>query len=121
MEKAILIIGVALVLWGLLIAIRPHTLRTTIHVMEKGLLVYAPAAVRIVLGVVFLLAARDCRVPWLIVAFGIIMFVAGVVMFMIRPGRLRSFLHWWAERSMPTLRILGVTGAAIGGLIAWAA
>jgi len=121
MEKAILIIGVLLVLWGVWVVFRPQTVRKMIHLLAKGLLVYVPAVVRVALGVVFLLAARDCRVKWLIMALGIIMFAAGIIMFMMKPARLRSLFEWWANRSVIVLRVMGIMAAAVGGLIAWAA
>lgn len=120
MNKAILIIGVVLIVWGLWIVFRPGTVRTMIQFFSKGLLVYVPAAVRVILGVVFLVSARECRFPWVIGAFGIVMFSAGVIMFMIKPSKLRPLFQWWADRSLIFIRIIGLLGAAVGGLIAWA-
>lgn len=121
MQKVILIIGVVLVVWGFLIVLRPEFIRKAVHLLSKGPLVYMPAAVRVLLGVVFLVAARDCQVRWLIIALGVIMFTAGVIMFMIKPSKLRPMFQWWVARSPLFLHIMGLVAAGIGGLIAWAA
>jgi hypothetical protein len=42
-------------------------------------------------------------------------------MFMIKPSKLRPLFQWWADRSLIFIRIIGLLGAAVGGLIAWAA
>jgi len=120
MSKVILTIGILLILLGLWILIRPQFIRKAIHVLAKGPLVYIPAAVRVVLGVVFLLAARETRVTWLIVAVGVFMFATGIIMFMLKAAKLRDFLGWWANRSLVTLRIMGVVLAVVGGIVAWA-
>ncbi len=121
MNKVVLTIGVLLVIWGLWIVIRPEFIRKIIQVLCKGLLVYIPPAVRVLLGIVFLLSARECRVPWVVMAFGIIMFAAGIVMFMMKAGKLRSMFEWWGKRSLTALRVMGLLAAAVGGVIAWAA
>ncbi len=120
MKKVVLIIGIVIILWGIWIVIKPGIVKAIITRL-KGPLVYLPAILRIALGVVFLISVRDCRIKWLIMAFGILFFAAGIVMFMIKPTKLRRFFQWWADRAPLTIRAIGIIAAAVGGVIAYAA
>ena len=120
MDKVILVIGIVIVLWGIWIVIKPGVVKA-ILTRIKGPLIYVPAILRIVMGVVFLVSARECQFKWIIIAFGILFFAAGIGMFMIKPAKLKAFFERWANRAPLTIRILGIIAAAIGGVIAYAA
>jgi len=120
MDKVILIIGVVVILWGIWVLVRPGIVKAIIRRL-KGPLVYLPACLRVVLGVVFLVSVRDCRIRWVITTLGILMFAAGIVMFMVKPARLQAFFERWADRPLLMIRILGVVAAAFGALTVWAA
>ncbi len=120
MKKVVLIIGIVIILWGIWVVIKPGIVKA-IFTRLKGPLVYLPALIRVALGVVFLISVGDPRSEWVIMAFGIIFFAAGIVMFMIKPAKLRHFFQWWANRAPLTIRLLGIIAAAVGGVIAYAA
>ena len=120
MNKVILVIGIVIILWGIWVVIKPGIVKAILTRL-KGPLVYLPALLRIALGVVFLISVRDCQIKWLIMAFGIIFFAAGIAMFMIKPAKLQAFFERWANRAPLTIRLLGIIAAAVGGVIAYAA
>lgn len=120
MDKVILVIGIVIVLWGIWIVIKPGVVKAILTHL-KGPLVYVPALLRIALGVVFLVSARECQFKWIVIAFGILFFAAGIGMFMIKPAKLQAFFERWANRAPLTIRVLGIIAAAIGGVIAYAA
>ena len=120
MDKVILVIGIVIVLWGIWVVVKPGIVKAII-IRLKGPLIYVPALLRIALGVVFLVSARECQYKWIIMAFGILFFAAGIGMFMIKPTRLKAFFERWANRAPLTIRAMGIIAAAIGGVIAYAA
>ncbi len=120
MDKVILVIGIVIILWGIWIVIKPGVVKAILTRL-KGPLVYIPALLRIALGVVFLVSARECRYKWIVIAFGDLFFAAGIGMFMIKPARLQAFFERWANRAPLTIRVMGIIAAAIGGVIAYAA
>ncbi len=120
MDKVILVIGIVIVLWGIWIVVKPGVVKAILTRL-KGPLIYIPALLRIALGVVFLVSARECQYKWIVIAFGVLFFAAGIGMFMIKPARLRAFFERWANRAPLTIRVLGIIAAAIGGVIAYAA
>lgn len=120
MDKVILVIGIVIILWGIWIVIKPGVIKAILTHL-KGPLVYVPALLRIALGVVFLVSARECQYKWIVIAFGVLFFAAGIGMFMIKTAKLKTFFERWANRAPLTIRILGIIAAAIGGVIAYAA
>jgi hypothetical protein len=120
MDKVVLVIGLVIALWGIWVVIKPGIVKAIITRL-KGPLVYLPAILRVALGIVFLISVGDPRTEWVIMAFGILFFAAGIVMFMIKPAKLRHFFQWWADRGPLTIRALGIIAAALGGVIAYAA
>ena len=120
MDKVILVIGIVIILWGIWVVVKPGVVKA-ILTRIKGPLIYVPALLRIALGVVFLVSARDCKHTWVIMVFGILFFAAGIGMFMIKPAKLQAFFERWANRAPLTIRVLGIIAAAGGGVIAYAA
>ena len=120
MDKVILVIGIVIVLWGIWIVIKPGVVKA-ILIRIKGPLIYVPGLLRIALGVVFLVSARDCQYKWVVIAFGVIFFAAGIGMFMIKPARLKTIFERWANRAPLTIRMIGIIAAAIGAVIAYIA
>ena len=120
MNKVVLIIGILIILWAIWIVVKPGVVKAILTRL-KGPLVYVPGLLRIALGVVFLVLARDCRNKWIIMTFGVIFFAAGIGMFMIKPAKLQAFFERWANRAPLTIRLLGIIAAAVGGIIAYAA
>ncbi len=77
------------------------------------------AAIAIAVGIVFLIYARECKQPWLIIVFGLIAAIKGVAIFLIKPQSLKDTLTWLVERSDTTLRLFGILALAVGVLIVY--
>ncbi len=122
MDKIIMAIGILIVLEGVLLLIKPDWMQKAIRFFTKGKMLYLAALLRLVLGVLFLVSARECdKQPWIIFGFGILLLLAGAVMFVIRLDKLKAYLNWWLQRSLITIRLLSIIAFVIGGVIFWAA
>jgi uncharacterized protein YjeT (DUF2065 family) len=116
-QWVVLIIGALVVAEAAVILIRPGVYRKFIKFFTYGRMLYIPAAVEIVIGILFLICALDCRQPWLIIVFGLIAAIKGVWIFLMKPQTLKNMLTWLGERSDTTLRLLGILALAVGVLI----
>ena len=121
MENVILIIGIAIVLEGVGLAVWPGFFKKVIEFFIKGKIIYSAAMLRILLGIVFLVAAQSCGHPWIVIALGIILLGAGAGMFAIKLEKLKSFVGFWAKQSLLTLRFLSIWAFLIGALVIYAA
>jgi uncharacterized protein YjeT (DUF2065 family) len=120
MKITVWIIGALIVFEAVVLLIKPDYYRKFVKLLARGRLMYIPAALVIVFGVIFLVYARDCNIPWLIVVFGLIMLVKGVWLFATKIDNVRATMQWLQERSDTMLRILGILALAIGAVILYA-
>ena len=117
MQWVVLVIGALVVSESVIILIKPGVYRKLIKFFSYGRMLYIPAAIGIVVGVLFLIYARDCRQPWMIIVFGLIAAIKGLVIFVSKPKTFKDMLNWLGERSDTTLRLFGILALAVGVLI----
>ena len=117
MQTLIKIIGLLVVLEGILFLFKPEFLKSLAGFFSRGKRAYIAAGIRIILGIVFLLAASQCRIVWLIIALGLLFLLSGIVMLTIKLDKLKAMISWWQQKSTGFLRIIAVIIAALGIVI----
>lgn len=120
MKAVVLIIGALVIAEAAVILVKPDLYRKFIKLFGRGMLLYIPAAIAIVVGVVFLVFARDCHIPWVIIVIGLIAAVKGISIFAVKLETLKGVVNWLSERSDITLRLFGLLALAFGALILYA-
>jgi uncharacterized protein YjeT (DUF2065 family) len=104
-------LGIVFVFVGMLYLLRPDVSKRIVEFFKKDQRIYLAGLIRLVLAVVFLLGAGDCRGKWgklVIAAFGILFLVSGLVVFMLGPKRLRPVLDWYQRQSSILIRVIAV-------------
>lgn len=119
-QWVVMAVGALVVAEAAVILIRPAVYRKFIRFFAYRSMLYIPAAIAIVIGILFLIFARDCSQPWIIIVFGLIAAIKGVAIFLMKLQRLRDILNWLSERSDTMLRLLGILTLAVGVLIVYA-
>ncbi len=61
------IVGIVVVFIGIVYLLKPGVLKSFIGFFKKGKRIYFVALIRFVLAVIFLLAANQCKMPWVII------------------------------------------------------
>jgi hypothetical protein len=117
MDWVIKIIGIVFVLMAIGYLLKPDVIRGLMEFFSKAKRMYLAGVIRFVLAVVFLLAARECRKPWVIFAFGILFLLGGLLIFTIGPKRLAPVLEWWQKQSNLLLRVVALAILAVGVVI----
>lgn len=84
----------------------------------KGL--YVIAGLRVIFGVVLLIAAAASRLPKTMRVFGSIALVAGLATPWFGVDRARAIFSWSSAHGTGLIRAWGVIALAVGGLIAYA-
>lgn len=121
MLMAVKIIGTVIVCVGFGYLLRPELLRAVLAFFKKGVWLYLAAFVRFALAVVFLLAARECEMPWVITAFAVLFLISGILIFALGLKKVRGILDWYLEQPIFLLRVLAAIAMAVGLLIVYAA
>lgn len=121
MSLIVKIFGIVIACIGLLYLLKPLLSMQLLEFFKKGKRLYLVAVIRFALAVVFLLAARECRVPWLVIVFGILLLFSGALILIIGPDRLRPMMNWFQKRSTVFIRFMGLVAIAIGAILLYAA
>lgn len=118
--NSIWIIGALIAIWGIVAVIMPNWMKAFIKSISKARIVYLNIAVKVGVGVLFLIFARECNIPWLILAIGVLT-AGGSILFCLLPyAKIQAYLQWWLKQPLWLYRVWGVAAAAFGGLIMYA-
>ena len=115
-----LVIGVLVILAGAIGLAAPELLlKVGRSALTPGVL-YAIAALRIALGLVFVLAARASRAPRTLRVLGVIVVIAGLTTPWFGVARSRALMDWWAGAGLPFMRLAFGVAMAIGAFLVYA-
>jgi len=115
------VIGVLLVLMAILFQIVPELMKKTYRFFIKGVRIYIAGVIRLFLGIMFLLAASQCKIPAVIIALGVLLIVAGVMIFAIKLDKIKAIINSVQQKPVIVLRFLLLVPLAIGLIIVYCA
>lgn len=113
--------GILIAAMGIMFMASSKTLERYMAFWRSKKRLFIGGIVSILFGVVFLLAAPQCRLSGLITVFGVWAIVKGVLLFMIPQDKITAYLDWWMKKPNTTIRLLGLFSIAIGILFIYAA
>lgn len=117
MALLVTLVGVLILGIGVLIAVAPARFFHWIASMETTIRFRAAILVRVVIGLLFLLAAPSCRQPAVVQVVGIIILLAAAGLLLLGRERLDSFLSWWMSRPLSLHRVWAVVAWGFGALL----
>jgi len=122
MSSIIVVFGIAVALLGAMGLVRPTGLiRFVETAWQSSTGFYLAVTVRVVLGVILIVAAPDCRFPDVVRILGIVSLIAAAVAAILGHERLRSFVEWWIGRPAGFIRGWSVAAVAFGCFLVYAA
>lgn len=121
MDTVIKATGTFIVGVGLVYLIRPDFFRRIMQFFAKGRRLYLAAIARFALAIIFFIGARECDVTWLIVTFGAIFLLSGLLIFMLGLEKARGIIDWYLEQPGFIFRILALIVLGVGLIIVIAA
>jgi len=121
METIIKAIGTVIVCIGLIFLIRPEIMRETTRFFSKGSRLYLAAMVRFALAIVFIMGARHCGIKWVIVMFGLIFLLSGLLIFMLGLQKAKGIIRWYLKRPKFISRVVAGIVLGVGLIIVYAA
>ncbi len=115
MTWLVALFGIAITWLGILGLVRPGSLIRLVQrpwQSQGGL--YLSIGIRVVFGIVIIMAASESRFPEAFQILGIISLVAAIVAPFFGFARLQGFVQWWAGRSSGFIRGWSLVAAAFG-------
>jgi uncharacterized protein YjeT (DUF2065 family) len=110
-------LGMIISLMGIVYLLRTDIIKKLMSFFKKGKRIYLPGILRLALAVVFLVAARECRYPWIIFASGIIFMAGGLLIFLLGPEKIRRMLDWYQKQSTLIFRVIALIVLVFGVII----
>jgi hypothetical protein len=101
--------------------LKPDIMKRLMEFFIQGRRMYFAALIRLALAVVFLLSARQCRLFWIIFAFGVLFIISGLLVFILGLEKVKSYINWWQKKPLVFFRVMALIGLAIGALIIYSA
>jgi len=121
MDTVIKIIGTVIVLIGLVFLVKPEIPRWVVGFFVKGRRLYLAATVRFALAITFFVGARECDVTWLIVVFGLIFLLSGLLIVMLGLEKAKGIINWYLEQPAFMFRVVASIVLCVGLIIVYAA
>ena len=113
-------LGLLIVAMGLAVVVNPAFLRRLMKGLVRSHWIYAGAALRIVIGALFMLVAEETRFPTFILSFGVLLIVAGISKPLVGLERIARLISWSANRSNGFLRLWAIVALLLGAALIWA-
>ena len=121
MDLFIKIIGGLIIIEGIVLLIKPGVYPKLVSFFTKGKLMYVALVLKAAIGVVFLISALSCKMPWIIITFGLLILFGSLWIFTIKQEKLKRFLSWLQQRSPTFFRVMGLVALVLGGILIYAA
>jgi len=121
MALLVVLLGSIIVAVGIVGMARPAQLLAGMLNWPAEVLVSVAVAVRLVLGIVFILAAPSCRFPRAMYALGIVALLAALVVLLLGADRVRSIVQWWFRQPLLVVRAMYVVTVLFGAFLVYSA
>ncbi len=121
MDLFIKIMGSLVIIEGIVLLIKPAVYPKLVSFFTKGKIMYVALLINAAIGVVFLISALSCKIPWIIITFGLLTLLGSLWMFTLKQEKLKRFLSWLVQRSSAFFRVIGLACLILGGILIYAA
>ena len=120
MSVFVLIAGSIILLFGIASLIAPSIIKYWFNRMTEWRQFHLIAVLRIVIGILFLLAANETRFPLFVTVMGVISLLSGLAIPIAGVERVKRFAKWGIERSDTVLRLWVLVASVVGFMLVWA-
>lgn len=114
MGHIVWIIGLVITLWGITTLFKPNWMKKFVTLIGKGKLVYFVAGLKVLMGILFLIFATQCKWTGFIIVIGILTAAGATVFCMIPSIKITAYLTWWQTRPSWMYRLWGISAAIFG-------
>ncbi|MCI0499324.1 MAG: hypothetical protein L0Y36_06565 [Planctomycetales bacterium] len=120
MVHIVWLVGALIAGWELTSVLKPGWMKTVIGIVSKGKLVYLAAGIKILVGIIFLVFATQCKLTPIIIVFGVLSIGGAAVFFTVSLPKITAYMNWWKSRPLWMYRLWGVAAVLLGALLVYA-
>jgi len=111
------LIGIIIVAMGIVFILSPEAMKRVINYWRQGRRLYLVGILRLLIGVILLLNASQCRLVGVVVTLGILILLGGIIIFALGLEKVKSILDWLDKKPLSVLRLMALIALAIGALL----
>ena len=120
MVHIVWLVGALTAVWAIAVMFKPIWLRQSIILFNKGKIVYMVAGIKTIIGIIFLIMARDCNLPKVIITLGILMTIGPLLFCLLPFAKIRAFMNWWIAQPFWMYRVWAAAAVLFGGFVMYA-
>ena len=121
MKLIIKLFGILMLLSGILLLIKADIIFVWIeNNMENTSLYIFAIVVRLVFGILFIIAARESKYPGIIKFFGYLFIIAAIILFFLGQESFQDFITSVIPEVRPFAPVIGLLVIAFGGFLIYA-
>ena len=113
-------LGLLIGILGIVLIVYPEWIKKLMAFWKEGSHVYWAAMVRLVIGVILLIAASRAAQPMMAATLGILFLVSGVIIFVMGAEEGKKLIAFWESQPSLVLRLLAVFVVVFGTLVFFA-
>ena len=121
MAEIVRLIGLIAAIAGVVFIVKIKTLKQLLAFWDAGKRIYALGGIRILVGLILLLSAAQCRIVWVIFIMGIVAVISGATIFVLGVEKSKEVIKVWQEKPDKTLRSVSLIAIAIGLVLLYSA
>ena len=121
MDYLIKSIGIIIAIAGVIFVMMPSLMTKLVAWAKVGKRVYIGGVIRLVVGGLLIGASPVDTTMWIPFVLGMIMVIAGILIFVMGVEMVHRFLGWWESKSEDFQRGWAVAAAIIGVLLIYSA
>jgi len=115
------LVSILIILCGCLAVLRPYTLKKALEYTKKGNRIYYASAMKLSIGILMMIAAKYCSIPWVILFFGALSVFGGAMGFVVKKSFVLKIIEWYEKKLQKKVFLAGIGILLMGVLLALAA
>ncbi len=113
-------ISIVLLVFGCVLILRPKRFKAILELQREGNRAYIGAVIKTLTGMIFLIVASSCSIPWIVFLFGLLLAAGGIVVFVLKKQVVYKILDWWENKTNKQLKLAGTVFLLMGVLLSLA-
>jgi len=114
------LLALAILVIGVLFLINPKMMNSYAAFWKKDKRLRLGSVINLIFGIIFLMAASQCRVPVVMIIMGIMSLVKAVMLFVLGLEKVKAMITKWESKPAGKVRAFAVIPILIGILLIWA-
>jgi hypothetical protein len=120
MRRLVVLFGLIIIAVGIVAIVWPEQSFAVVLHWPAEVLLFVAVAVRVVLGVVLILAAPHCRFPKTMYVLGVVYLIGALVIGLLGTSRLQSLGQWWFHQPPMFLQFAYAAVVILGAFLVYA-